>query len=783
MPCTCDVTSRTTSEQATGALDTDPSAMIIVGTDRLISLVNTQAERLFGYGRDELIGQSPDMLLPERYRPIYTGHRGTGRELFGLRKDGSEMPLEISLDPVSTTDGVLVLVSIVDVTTRRKAEVGAQLLQTVVEGARDYGIFMLDPAGNVLTWNEGAARMKGYSAGEIIGQHFSCFFTPEDVAAGHPDQELRIAEAEGKFEEEGWRVRRDGSRFFSNVLITALRDKTGSLRGFSKLTRDITERRAAEELLRKSEKELRQLADAMPQIVWTALASGEIDYCNRQWWEFTGSSGDQPGQEHVAPILHPDDVPEYLSIRENAMAAGVPFELQCRFRNRNTGEYRWHLGRALPLRGETGENGKWVGTFTDIDDHKRLSEELERRVEERTEALRQSLAETTTLLKEVHHRVKNNLQVICSLLSMQIACSQGDEFARPLNDAHARVLAMSLIHEQIYQSDTLADLDFGEYIALLSERLFSTYCVDPTRIQLKLSVEPILLTMHQAIPCGLILNELISNSLKHGFTDGRSGVISITLRTQENRRAELCVSDNGIGFPADFHWENSSSLGMQVVATLIRQLRGDLTVTGDAGAVFRFSWKLSDGNNLRSRRVAPLGRADRQGVTLLARAGRAANETAASTTARGFGVAGGNGEQRSARLSGHQIGQFHSAVATLRIRDLHFDGPLQLGRIPGFANHREGLGVADFTCRNHFGASRSCREDAVLHLTSQLSAGDCCSTPPRTRLRPGRRRSCRPRLGIASSTAARSAVCHRNPAGSRCHGGGIEFVSDAGHGV
>jgi two-component sensor histidine kinase len=118
--------------------------------------------------------------------------------------------------------------------------------------------------------------------------------------------------------------------------------------------------------------------------------------------------------------------------------------------------------------------------------------------------------------------------------------------------------------------------------------------------------------MHQAIPCGLVLNELISNSLKHGFTDGRKGFISIALRKLENRRVELAVSDNGIGFPPDFHWESSSSLGMQVVATLIRQLRGDLAVTGEGGAAFRFSWKLSDGNSLRARRVAPLDRADRQ---------------------------------------------------------------------------------------------------------------------------------------------------------------------------
>jgi PAS domain S-box-containing protein len=229
---------------------------------------------------------------------------------------------------------VLVLVSLADVSTRRKAEVAVQLLRTLVEGARDYGIFMLDPDGKVLTWNEGAARMKGYSAGEIIGQHFSVFYTPEDIAAGHPAHELRIAVAEGKFEEEGWRVRRDGSRFFANVLITALRDKDGSLRGFSKLTRDITERRKAEEQIRQSEKSLRELAEAMPQIVWTALSSGEIDYCNQRWWEVTGSSKDEPGPENVAPILHPDDLAAYLGNREAAMAAGLPYEIHCRFRNR-----------------------------------------------------------------------------------------------------------------------------------------------------------------------------------------------------------------------------------------------------------------------------------------------------------------------------------------------------------------------------------------------------------------------------------------------------------------
>src|SRR3954468_15018774 len=117
----------------------------------------------------------------------------------------------------------------------------------LVESVKDYAIFMLDPYGYITTWNEGARRIKGYEAEEIVGEHFSIFYPEEDVERAHPDEELRVAAAEGSYEEEGLRVRKDGSTFFANVLITALRDDDGELRGFAKVTRDITEHKAAEE--------------------------------------------------------------------------------------------------------------------------------------------------------------------------------------------------------------------------------------------------------------------------------------------------------------------------------------------------------------------------------------------------------------------------------------------------------------------------------------------------------------------------------------------------------
>ena len=133
----------------------------------------------------------------------------------------------------------------------------------LVESVQDYGIFMLDPAGVVASWNLGAQRLKGYTASEAIGQHFSLFYPEEVRQARWPDEELRIATREGKYEEEGWRVRKDGSRFWANVVITALRDQGGTLTGFGKVTRDLTERRAHMEALRQSEERFRLLIEGV----------------------------------------------------------------------------------------------------------------------------------------------------------------------------------------------------------------------------------------------------------------------------------------------------------------------------------------------------------------------------------------------------------------------------------------------------------------------------------------------------------------------------------------
>ncbi len=271
-------------------LEAAPDAMVIVDRTGRILLVNSQTEKTFGYTREELLNQPVEILIPEKFRDGHPQHRGeynsaphprpmgSGLELLGRRKDGTTFPVEISLSPLEEPDGVLVTAAIRDVTERKRAEEALRLSQErfrlLVEEVKDYAIFMLDPTGKILSWNEGARKIKGYAADEIIGQHFSRFYTSEDIEHGKPNEELRFAAAEGRWEEEGWRLRKDGSRFWADVVITALHDKDGSLLGFTKVTRDITEgKRAREAFLLEvtnalvSNLDIRQLLSAIASCV------------------------------------------------------------------------------------------------------------------------------------------------------------------------------------------------------------------------------------------------------------------------------------------------------------------------------------------------------------------------------------------------------------------------------------------------------------------------------------------------------------------------------------
>jgi len=269
-----------------------PDAIVITNSAGSIVRVNAELERSFGYARAELLGQPVELLIPERFRPSHPAKRemyggqpkrrpmGAGLDLSARRKDGSEFPVDIMLSPVDTPDGSFVLCAIRDVSEREIAESALeqseQNFRLFVESVRDYAIFQLDPDGRISTWSSAAERIKGYRSEEIIGRHFSCFYPPEDVASGKPERELKVAAEMGRCEDEGWRLCKGGSRFWANVTITPIRDRAGMLLGFAKITRDLTDRRNAEEALRQSEEHSRMLFEFSPDAVLVCDSKGVI---------------------------------------------------------------------------------------------------------------------------------------------------------------------------------------------------------------------------------------------------------------------------------------------------------------------------------------------------------------------------------------------------------------------------------------------------------------------------------------------------------------------------
>jgi PAS domain S-box-containing protein len=242
-----------------------PDAILVTDGDGVMRAANPRAEELFGYSSQELIGQPVEMLIPARFRTEHPRHRenysahprarqmGAALNLFGLRKNGVEFPVDIMLKPLQTASGPAVVSFIRDATEQRAAQEALRLndqqLRSVVESVRDYAIYHLDRDGSVMSWSPGAERIKGYSAEEIVGAHFSRFFTHEDQERGHPTELLRQAAARDRVEEEGWRVRKDGSRFWADSILTAIRDSLGQVTGYAKVTRDVTDRKRAEEAL------------------------------------------------------------------------------------------------------------------------------------------------------------------------------------------------------------------------------------------------------------------------------------------------------------------------------------------------------------------------------------------------------------------------------------------------------------------------------------------------------------------------------------------------------
>ena len=247
------------------------------------------------------------------------------------------------------------------------------------------------------------------------------------------------------------------------------------------------------------------------------------------------------------------------------------------FHNRKkNGEAYVELAVIAPVVGPDGRPTHYVALKEDITERKHAEEALEA-----------SLREKQALLREVHHRVKNNLQVITSLLRLEAGRSEGAVLLRVLKDMQGRILSMALLHETLYRSGEFGRVELESYVRRLAQQLFRAQGSESGEASLVLDLSPVQVDIDQAIPCGLIVNEMLTNSLKHGFSGGHRGEVRVVLRPEGEKQVYLEVSDTGIGLPADFDDRRGKSLGMRLISDLVRQLGGELDIGRGPGARFQ----------------------------------------------------------------------------------------------------------------------------------------------------------------------------------------------------
>jgi PAS domain S-box-containing protein len=258
---------------------------------------------------------------------------------------------------------------------RPKAAVDPTLYRLLVEQAKDYALFVLDPQGRVMTWNLGARHLKGYTAEEIVGKHFSIFYTREAIDSRWPDHELKVALTEGRFEDEGWRVRKDGSRFWANVVITALRDDKGKHLGFSKITRDLSERRLHEEALRQSEERFRLLIEGVTDYAIFMLdPEGMVTSWNAGAERINGYRRDEILGKHMSRFFVAEDIESGKPWEELALARSEGRAVSEGWRVRKDGVRFWARAVVNALYDESGQLRGFAKVTQDLSERRQLQD-------------------------------------------------------------------------------------------------------------------------------------------------------------------------------------------------------------------------------------------------------------------------------------------------------------------------------------------------------------------------------------------------------------------------
>jgi two-component system CheB/CheR fusion protein len=459
--------------------------------------------------------------------------------------------------------------------------------------------------GIVTSWNPGAQKLFGYTAEEMIGQSITKVI-PKDRLNEEPEILRRIQKGEIVDHFETKRLTKGGDLLDISLTISPVKDREGKITGASKIARNITKAKKAEALLKESERQFRQIADSMPQIVWTATPDGHLDYYNRQWYEFTGFEEDY-NELSWARILNPDDVQISIDKYHHSIKTGEPYRVEYRFKDhKNPGSFRWFMGRANPVRDQQGNIVKWFGTFTEIDDAKRIQQELELGKQQRED-----------FIKMASHELKTPITTLKGYLQLILNAVKDDENEiSPLLIKSSLVTMDKQVNRLTRLMSELLDLSRIEAGQLeLNKELFSLNELVIEMVQDVLyTSNKFSINIYHDTECtvhadrdrlGQVLTNLLTNAIKYS---PHADKIEVRIYKPEKNRVAVSVKDQGIGvgekeqekiFERYYRAEGKSEqtypgfgVGLYIAGEIIQRHNGKISVESEKGKGSTFTFTL-----------------------------------------------------------------------------------------------------------------------------------------------------------------------------------------------
>ena len=444
----------------------------------------------------------------------------------------------------------------------------------IVDSMSD-GVIVLDPQDRIVDVNPSAQNMINRPVSELMGEPIKevwpCWPVEISLSDGISDREIVIHERDSTYD----------------VRVSPLKDWRGGLVSRAVVLRDITEHKRAEELLHESEEKFRTIFENASDEIIYLDRNGTILDVNRKVEDIFGYTREELiGRNFVEFTFFGEEDTAKMAdkfrglINGNITLSEPLIELELRHRNGST----IFVEVSTRIISTDHRTEGILGILRDVTERKRSEEKI-----------KASLKEKEVLLREIHHRVKNNMQVVSSLLNLQSLYMKDTSYAEMLRESQNRIRTMSLIHENLYQSEDLSNINFSEYICTLVYGLAHSYREGTQQVDLTFDIDNVNLGVDAAIPCGLIINELVTNSLKHAFPHGKRGEIAVSCHSTGGA-LEFTVRDNGVGIPEGVDFKNSGSLGLHLVTILAEdQLNGRITLSRKRGTEFCITFKSSNG--------------------------------------------------------------------------------------------------------------------------------------------------------------------------------------------